>query len=72
VREQLAFAHVLRDEPARAQRLLDGLDSAAASGVRAFALLSRGEIAEARSLARESIQRTRTKSSKRLRGWIRA
>jgi superfamily II DNA or RNA helicase len=68
VREQLAFVHTLRGDPARAQRLMAGLDTAAASALHAFVSLSCGEIAEARRLAREAVERTRTKSSKRLRG----
>jgi len=68
VREQLAFVHALRGDPSRGLRLMAGLETAAASALHAFASLSCGEIAEARRLAREAMERTRTKSSKRLRG----
>jgi superfamily II DNA or RNA helicase len=67
-RASAAQYHALRGDPELALELLADANDPAALAAAAFVALTRGDLAEARRLACEAVEGTRTKSSKRIKG----
>jgi hypothetical protein len=65
---EIATHLALRGETARAQALLASQDDPRSLARRAFIALTADDFGSARALARDALERTRTKSSKRIKG----